>query len=142
MIKTNIKITRNGDVNKATVIGNQQGVLEVGIGITAQAKRLVPVDKGQLRNSLSLSTKSVSSEGFNDAGGEAAPGSQRMPNTPNDETAFVGSNSDHAIYPEFGTINQAAQPYLTPSVQIAAGQAPKDVAEQLNEAMSQELPKK
>ncbi len=34
-------------------------------------------------------------------------------------TAFVNYDADHAVYPEFGTVNMAAQPYLRPAVDSA-----------------------
>jgi HK97 gp10 family phage protein len=36
-----------------------------------------------------------------------------------EDEVHVGYSAGHAIFPEFGTIHQAAQPYLTPAMQQA-----------------------
>ncbi len=54
----------------------------------------VPIDTGELQRSGNVTVE------------ETADG----------VTAFVNYDSDHAIYPEFGTARMAAQPYLRPSL--------------------------
>ena len=57
----------------------------------AGAKRRAPVDTGNLRDSI---TTNIASDG---------------------KSAEVGTNVEYAPYVEFGTVHQAAQPYLLPA---------------------------
>ena len=61
------------------------------------AKRLAPVDRGTLRNSIQQEIRSG-------AGGL---------------TARVGTNVEYAVYQEFGTKYMRAQPFLAPALQAA-----------------------
>ncbi|MCD4839732.1 HK97 gp10 family phage protein [Neobacillus sedimentimangrovi] len=66
-------------------------VAEHAYKIEADAKRLVPVDTGHLRRSIATAFKN---------GGL---------------TAYIGTNVEYALYVEFGTSKQHAQPFLTPA---------------------------
>ena len=63
-------------------------------GLTAEgyAKKLAPVDTGNLRNSI---THTVDEE---------------------EPAAYIGTNVEYAPYQELGTINMTANPFLKPSV--------------------------
>lgn len=62
------------------------------IGLTAEgfAKKKCPVDTGRLRNSISHAST--------------------------EDTAYVGTNVEYAVYVEMGTVNTKPQPYLRPAV--------------------------
>lgn len=92
-----------------------EGNLEIAINVTAQAKELAPVDLGQLRNSIMYKTP-LKKGGFNDSEGKQAV-SEITP-IPLLNEAYVGTNSDHGVYPEFGTRKMAPKPYLRPAIEM------------------------
>jgi HK97 gp10 family phage protein len=65
---------------------------EAGRIVQGQSKRLVPVDSGRLRNSISMDVKR--------------------------DVAIVGTNVEYAPYVEYGTRRQSAQPYLRPALDM------------------------
>lgn len=67
--------------------------------VLQQAQVIVPIDTGELYNSGNATMEEAS---------EAV-------------TGYVNFDSDHAVYPEFGTRFMAAQPYLRPSLDAAKG---------------------
>ncbi|MDP9301840.1 MAG: HK97 gp10 family phage protein [Actinomycetota bacterium] len=70
--------------------------------VLERARSLVPVDTGRLHDSL-----------------ETKP-------DPQDATAvLVGTDVEYARWPEFGTVNMAAQPYLRPAADSGGGSAGK-----------------
>ena len=62
----------------------------VGQKAEGYAKGYAPHDTGRLEGSISHAT--------------------------DDDTAYIGTNVDYAIYQEFGTRKMSAHPYLTPAV--------------------------
>lgn len=72
----------------------KRALLQTGADIFEISQQLVPVDKGDLKHS----------------GGVIPVSSHEV---------HVGYGTDHSIYPEFGTVYQTAQPYLTPAFQQA-----------------------
>lgn len=81
--------------HKNEVFDELDSALEVAleeIGLTAEgyAKKKCPVDTGRLRNSISHAST--------------------------EDTAYVGTNVEYAIYVEMGTVNTKPQPYLRPAV--------------------------
>jgi len=113
--------------------------LEIGFAMASQAKMLAPVDQGQLRNSLSATSLKGENLGLNNKPGEQAEPLERS-GLKNDEV-YVGSNSDHAIFQEFGTVKQPAQPFLRPAEElVVGGSKPADIMEKWNrEMMEREL---
>lgn len=80
---------------KDEVLDELDSALEVAleeIGLTAEgfAKKKCPVDTGRLRNSISHAST--------------------------EDTAYVGTNVEYAVYVEMGTVNTKPQPYLRPAV--------------------------
>lgn len=63
---------------------------ECGLVAEGYAKRLSPVDTGNLRNSIT--------------------------HTVEGDTAYIGTNVEYAPYVELGTTRTRAQPYLKPAV--------------------------
>lgn len=74
------------------------------IGETAEgyAKGDTPVDTGRLRNSITFATKTFGgvSTYNDDEGGVYFDGASQQ--TPEDNTVYMGSNVDYAIYVEYG----------------------------------------
>ena len=58
-----------------------------------------------------------------------------------DGEVYVGSNSDHNIYQEYGTVLQPAQPYLRPSAElvIEKKEPAEIVSKYCREKMEEEL---
>ena len=138
MIKVNAKRTKYGNVKTAVANGKEISNLMIGAAIASQAKLLAPVDYGQLRNSLSASNTSRT-EMLNNMAGEKAEAldTQGL----KDDEVYAGSNSDHAIFQEYGTVRQPAQPYLRPAMEaIVQRKEPAEIfAKYGREAMEREL---
>jgi len=138
VIKVNAKRTKYGNVKTAVANGKEISNLMIGAAIASQAKLLAPVDYGQLRNSLSASNTSRT-EMLNNMAGEKAEALDTQ-GLKDDET-YVGSNSDHAIFQEYGTVKQPAQPYLRPAMEaVVQRKTPAEIFEKYGrEAMDREL---
>ncbi len=138
MIKVNAQRTKYGNVKTAVANGKEISNLMIGAAIASQAKLLAPVDMGQLRNSLSASNTSRT-EMLNNMAGEKAEAldTQGL----KDGEVYVGSNSDHAIFQEYGTVKQPAQPYLRPAMEaVVQRKTPAEIFEKYGrEAMDREL---
>lgn len=77
-----------------------------GLVAEGYAKRLCPVDTGNLRNSIT--------------------------HTQSGNTEYIGTNVEYAPYVEMGTTRTRAQPYLMPAVVNHADQYKRIVKESLN----------
>lgn len=71
-----------------------EAVRKTALDIEAGAKAIVPVDTGNLKNSIQTKME-------------------------DDLTATIGTHVEYAPYVEYGTHRMAAQPYLTPSAEKA-----------------------
>lgn len=120
MIKTEIKVIKNGDVRKGVESGTLKGLLESGVEIAGQATELAPFKTGVLRNSIMFITKTAEG-GFNTEPGEKATPSQKIPEPEESNAVLVGSNTHYASHLEFGTVKMAAQPYLRPAIDSYKG---------------------
>ena len=69
-----------------------RGMEKCGLTAEGYAKKLAPVDTGNLRNSI---THEVDEE---------------------EPAAYIGTNVEYAPYQELGTIHMKAQPFLKPAV--------------------------
>lgn len=138
MIKFEAKRTKYGNVKSAVANGKAISNLMIGAAIASQAKLLAPVDLGQLRNSLSASNLKETKLLNNMAGEKAdALDTQGL----KEDEVYAGSNSDHAIFQEYGTVKQPAQPYLRPAMEaIVQRKDPAEIfAKYGREAMDREL---
>lgn len=88
---SNFKMTNHKD-EVSNKLDNALKVALEEIGLTAEgfAKKKCPVDTGRLRNSIS--------------------------HTSTEDTAYVGTNVEYAVYVEMGTVNTKPQPYLRPAI--------------------------
>ncbi len=142
-IKTDVVIFQSGD----PIEGQQDSIDPANIGMSVQtitnAKLNQHPDTGQLRNSLMYRTKGKQG-GFNDDAGDPSPQNTVMPAPAEEDEVFMGSNSDHAVYPEFGTRKMIAQPYLRPAVEtLKSGSNAEDIIEKYSkENMRKELNKR
>lgn len=83
-------LKRLSNATRGAALG--KGLMAGALVVEGDAKRRAPVDTGNLRNSIRAEQVS-------------------------DTEATVGTPVDYAIYPEFGTSRQAAQPYLRPALE-------------------------
>ena len=138
MMKVEAKRIKYGNVKSAVSNGKAISNLMIGAATASQAKLLAPVDYGQLRNSLSASNTSKT-EMLNNMAGEKADAldTQGL----KDDEVYAGSNSDHAIFQEYGTVKQPAQPYLRPAMEaVVQRKTPAEIFEKYGrEAMDREL---
>ena len=138
MIKMTAERLKYGDPKKAVKAGVTVSNLSIGVAIASQAKLLAPVDLGQLRNSLSASNLRETKL-LNNMSGEKAEAldTQGL----KDDEVYAGSNSDHAIFQEYGTVKQPAQPYLRPAMEaVVQRKTPAEIFEKYGrEAMDREL---
>jgi hypothetical protein len=127
--------------------GAEAAIWETALAIEAQAVDLVAVDKGELRNSISvvgpgkfLWIATGKREGFNTHGGERAPNSAKVKGVADDMTAVVGTASDHATANEFGRPdmpNYPAQPFLRPAALAVKQMKGQVTAEAFENAMKE-----
>jgi HK97 gp10 family phage protein len=87
-----IKVDNIDLIKKATEEAVKVALEAVGLQAENYAKRLCPVDTGNLRNSITHDT---------DVG---------------ELCAYVGTNVEYAAYVEYGTQKTKAQPYIKPAV--------------------------
>jgi HK97 gp10 family phage protein len=71
--------------------GVQEAVARTALQVESDAKGLAPVDTGRLRSSIKADI------------------------SPSGLSATVGTNVEYAVFVEFGTRRQAAQPFLGPA---------------------------
>ena len=104
----NIQFTDNSkevsDNIKAALL---RGLETCGLVAEGYAKKLAPVDTGNLRNSIT--------HDMDDA----------------EPAAYIGTNVEYAPYQELGTIHMAAQPFLKPAVADHANEFPKIIENEL-----------
>ena len=104
----NIQFTDNSkEVSEAIKSALLKGLETCGLVAEGYAKKLAPVDTGNLRNSI---THTVDD-------GEPA--------------AYIGTNVEYAPYQELGTIHMKAQPFLKPSVADHANEYRKIIEKEL-----------
>ena len=104
----NIQFTDNSkEVSEDIKAALLRGLETCGLVAEGYAKKLAPVDTGNLRNSI---THEVDD-------GEPA--------------AYIGTNVEYAPYVCLGTIHMAAQPFLKPSVADHANEYRKIIEDEL-----------
>ena len=115
MMKMTEKRLKYGDPKKAVKLALHPSSLNIGVAIASQAKLLAPVDHGQLRNSLSVSTlketKLLNDGGFSPKTSPMEYAEELDTQGLKANEAYVGSNTDHTIFMEYGTIKTPAQPF-------------------------------
>jgi HK97 gp10 family phage protein len=138
MMKMTEKRLKYGDPKKAVKLALNPSSLNIGVAIASQAKLLAPVDHGQLRNSLSVSTLKETKL-LNNKSGEFAEALDTQGLKENE--AYVGSNTDHTIFMEYGTVKTPAQPFLRPSAELIVDRksAGDIIAKYGKEAMDKEF---
>ena len=104
----NIQFTDNSkEVSEAIKAALLRGLETCGLVAEGYAKKLAPVDTGNLRNSI---THEVDD-------GEPA--------------VYIGTNVEYAPYQELGTINMDANPFLKPAVADHANEYRKIIEKEL-----------
>lgn len=103
-----VKINDNSkEVSEAIKSALLKGLETCGLVAEGYAKKLAPVDTGNLRNSI---THTVDED---------------------EPAAYIGSNVEYASYVCLGTIHMAAQPFLKPAVADHANTYRKIIEDEL-----------
>ena len=95
---------------------------EIAEEVKTEAKDLVPVDTGALRDSIRLIVTAVSAGDITRVGVRAG-GYEVNPKT--------GNLVNYAVYVEFGTSRQSPQPYLIPAASKKASQIMRRLLKEL-----------
>ena len=95
------------EVSEAIKSAILNGLETCGLVAEGYAKKLCPVDTGNLRNSI---THTVDEE---------------------EPAAYIGTNVEYAPYQELGTIHMKAQPFLKPAVAEHANEYRKIIENEL-----------
>ena len=95
------------EVSEAIKSALLKGLETCGLVAEGYAKKLAPVDTGNLRNSI---THTVDEE---------------------EPAAYIGTNVEYAPYQELGTIHMAAQPFLKPAAADHANEYRKIIENEL-----------
>ena len=104
----NIQFTDNSkEVSEDIKAALLRGLETCGLVAEGYAKKLAPVDTGNLRNSITH---------------EVDDG---------DPAAYIGTNVEYAPYQELGTIHMKAQPFLKPAVAANANIYRKIIEDEL-----------
>lgn len=104
--------TRRLDAILRKVDGNTLKVVEdIGAAVVEEAKRLAPVEEGDLRDSIYMRTPAEN----NRPSVDAESGNFDLPAPVDEMSVTVGPSVMHGIYQEFGTSKMAAQPYMAPA---------------------------
>lgn len=129
-----VLIRWDGDKIKARaekLIG--KSVWTIGLAVLSDAKALCPVDTGYLAASL-MAASSYQDKGFGESsagikGKRPARYQHIQQPSPFEERAdvLVGTAVEYGPHVEFGTIRQAAQPFLRPALDMARGKVPQVV---------------
>lgn len=82
-------IDNSAQIKGLTEQAKARALEAIGLQAEGYAKRLCPVDTGNLRNSISHATDK--------------------------DSAYIGSNTEYAAYVELGTSRMKAHPYLKPA---------------------------
>jgi len=133
--------SKYADVKRAVKNSTTKTNIGLAVEIVSQAKVLAPVDLGQLRNSISASSLTKDYM-LNDSEGEKAEPLNTTGLTGNE--VFAGTSSDHAIFQEYGTVKQPAQPFLRPSAELILSKkkVEKIMSDYSREAMEAEFKKR
>lgn len=110
-VRIEIKCNHLGSASGAMEKGVQAAFSQLGPQLLSTMQGKTPVDTGELKASESMSV-----------------GSKQLTLT---------AGTDHAIYPEFGTRYMAAEPYMRPTMEGAAGQVGSAIAAAVGPAMQE-----
>lgn len=91
-----IAVDHTREVQEAKDIATEIALEAVGLQAEGYAKRLCPVDTGNLRNSIT--------------------------HVYDEDTAYIGTNVEYAPYVEYGTSRTRAQPFLRPAAENHASE--------------------
>lgn len=91
MSRVTVEYDRTGDISKLVASRVQRIIREATFSVEGHAKTEVPVDTGNLKNSISSSFEADGTRGV------------------------VATNVEYAEYVEYGTRRTAAQPFMEPA---------------------------
>ena len=121
------------NTDKAIAEATDLALLKLAMKATASVKSITPKRKTRLLGSIMYKLANGQSGGYGEQGSPEA--GDAITGLPERQTVVVGTNVKYAPYVEFGTRNQASQPYLQVGVesvvngQTAAAEVKKAFAE-------------
>jgi HK97 gp10 family phage protein len=118
--------------------GLKKAILETAIKVHANAVPNAPADTGALRNSIMWRTPWDGDGGFNTQPKEKAPNSAKLEIRPQGLEGIVGTNLNYAVYQEFGTRYQRAQPFLRPAGDAVRGATAAEIGKKWGRAAMEE----
>lgn len=97
--------------------------------MAANMRALVPVDEGDLKESITVTAPSETTPAYAEGGGKRTAG-------PNQALVTVG-NEDvrHGHLQEFGTVKQEAQPFMRPGARLAKPRAQRRISRAIGQAI-------
>lgn len=113
MPRPDVRVDTNG-INQILrrLPGNRDALVRrIAFEVEAEAKQLAPVDTGALKASIYTRTSNEQMPDVDE--GERV----ELPRPP-EGVAHVGPSVEYGVYQELGTSDMAAQPYLTPAVEM------------------------
>jgi len=118
--------------------GLKKAILETAIKVHANAVPNAPADTGALRNSIMWSTPWDGDGGFNTQPKDKAPNSAKLEIRPQGLEGIVGTNLSYAVYQEFGTRYQKAQPFLRPAGMAVRGASAAEIGKKYGREAKEE----
>ncbi|WP_424976813.1 HK97-gp10 family putative phage morphogenesis protein [Leisingera sp. S232] len=114
----------------AAVVRDVQPALIKGAEDVAAAQRaLVPVDDGDLKASITVTTPGQTTPGYAEGGGKRTAGSNQALVTAGNEKVR------HGHLQEFGTVKQEAQPFMRPGYRLAKPKALRRIQRAIGQAV-------
>ncbi|WP_081894756.1 HK97-gp10 family putative phage morphogenesis protein [Ruegeria halocynthiae] len=97
--------------------------------MAANMRALVPVDEGDLKESITVTAPGETTPAYAEGGGRRTAG-------PNQALVTVG-NEDvrHGHLQEFGTVKQEAQPFMRPGARLAKPRAQRRISRAIGQAI-------
>ncbi len=97
--------------------------------MAANMRALVPVNEGNLKSSITVTTPGATTPAYAEGGGRRTAG-------PNQALVTVGNESvRHGHLQEFGTVKQEAQPFMRPGARLAKPRAQRRISRAIGQAI-------
>ncbi|UWR59112.1 HK97-gp10 family putative phage morphogenesis protein [Phaeobacter inhibens] len=116
-------------IPEAVLTGVRPALVKGGEEIAAASRALVPVDEGDLKESITVTEPGQTTPAYAEGGGKRTAG-------PNQVLVTAG-NEDvrHGHLQEFGTVKQEAQPFMRPGARLAKPRAQRRINRSIGQAI-------
>lgn len=120
---------RLANIPKSVREAVQPNLIKQGEMIAATMRQIVPVDSGELRDSIAVTPPDSSTPPFSTPGGSFV-----VPETSVAVTAG-GKDARHAHLVEYGTVKMNAQPFFWPAVRLTRKKAQRNIKSAMSRAV-------